>query len=96
MSDKSITITIANRPYNLKVKTHEEETVRLAAVQIEKQIQDFSLKFAHADKQDILAMVLLEMKALQLRNEKEHSQEDTNIKERLIQIDQLLNTTLYS
>lgn len=96
MSETNITINIASRPYNLKIDKAEENTVKQAVMQIENKINEFSKRFAYTDKQDLLAMVLLDMKALQLKQDTEHQNEDIQLKERLTLIDQILTGSLAS
>lgn len=94
MSELNTTVTIASRPYKFKIDTSEEEVVQKAAAHIETKLNEFSRRFAHADKQDLLAMVLLDMKATQLKSDKDHTIVDDQLKERLIQIDHILDGTL--
>ena len=56
----TITITIADRPYRLKINRSEEEMVRRAAKAINDKINSYSLKYAHKDKQDLVAMIALQ------------------------------------
>jgi len=55
----NIHVTICDRPYRLKVRPEEEETVRKAARTIAEKIKELQNQFAGSDKQDYLAMALL-------------------------------------
>jgi len=59
MEELTITVNIADRPYRLKIKREEEETIRKAVKEIELRIREYSEHFAFNDKQDLMAMVLL-------------------------------------
>lgn len=55
----NINVIIADRPYPLKIKQHEEESVRKAAKLINEKVKDFRQVYAAKDKQDYLAMCSL-------------------------------------
>lgn len=55
----NINITICDRPYRLKVRPEEEETVRKAARTIAEKIKELQNQYSGSDKQDYLAMLLL-------------------------------------
>lgn len=61
MSDEliNINVVVADRPYPLKVKRHEEENIRKAAKLINEKIKDFRQMYSAKDKQDYLAMCSL-------------------------------------
>jgi cell division protein ZapA len=52
-------LTIADRPYPLKVKPEEEEMVKNAAKQINQKVKELQDLYAAKDKQDFLAMSAL-------------------------------------
>jgi cell division protein ZapA len=63
LAELSIKVTIANRIYPLTIQADEEEMVRKAAKYVNESIKNYSENYATRDKQDLLAMVALEMAA---------------------------------
>lgn len=61
MSEFSIKVNIAGRPYPLTIEREEEENVRRAAKNINEYIQELQENYAVNDKQDLLAMAALQM-----------------------------------
>ena len=61
MSELSIKVTIAGRSYPLTIERDEEENVRRAAKEINNAVEALQNNYAVQDKQDLLAMVALEM-----------------------------------
>ena len=60
MDKLSIKGSIANRIYPMNVDAKEEEAVRDAVQLIEERTKEFEEKYAVRDKQDVLAMCLLQ------------------------------------
>jgi len=56
---KRITVVIAGRPYSLKVKTEDEPVILRLTKEINVKIRQFQSTYANKDKQDLLAMTLL-------------------------------------
>ena len=59
----SIKVNIADRPYPLKIEPEEEESIRKAAKIINDKVRELQLKYDGKDKQDFLAMCLLQYAA---------------------------------
>lgn len=55
----SITVVLSGRPYALSVAQSEAALVREAAKELNDRISQFQLKYARVDKQDAMAMTLL-------------------------------------
>ncbi len=55
----NITVLIAGRPYPLKIKDGEEETIRKIVKDVNEKINQFQLTYNKKDKQDCLSMALL-------------------------------------
>lgn len=55
----SLTVTVANRPYPLKVQPSDESTIRLIVKELNDKVNQFQQQYPHRDKQDILSMTLL-------------------------------------
>ncbi len=61
MSDeyKNITITLAGRPYPLKIKTGDEDSIRRIVKGLNEKINNFQIAYTSKDKQDCISMTLL-------------------------------------
>ncbi len=55
----SLTVTLAGRPYPLRVLPTDEEPIRRIAKELNDKIVDFQRAYSGKDKQDCLAMLLL-------------------------------------
>lgn len=61
MKEQHISVIIADRPYRLKVSSETEEIeFRRAGDLINEKIKEYASHFAFRDKQDLLAMVVLQ------------------------------------
>lgn len=92
MGEQTITISIADRPYRLAINSEtEEENVRKAARLINDKIKDYSTHYAFKDKQDLLAMVVLQFAAKVLDLELQNEVESKKTFEGLLEIDKILS-----
>ncbi|MDA3906906.1 MAG: cell division protein ZapA [Bacteroidales bacterium] len=91
MDELSITITIANRPYRLKIKKEEEEVLRSSAKKIESLAKEYAKNFHFNDSQDLIAMVALQLAKESSSMEKQITYRDTEMTKKLIEIDEYLN-----
>jgi cell division protein ZapA len=91
MSEFSISLTVAGRPYKLVVEKEQEEMFRNAAKLIDKRIKEYSVSYAFKDKQDLLAMVALESTVSFLQNEQTSKESELLLSEKLTGIDSALN-----
>lgn len=66
---KNITIKIVQRDYNVRVKKSEESLFLRACDSIKESLQFYAQKSAHRDKQDLMAMVLLQAFVSNLKQE---------------------------
>ena len=96
MSELSISLTIADRPYKLVVEKEQEELFRNSAKLIDKRIKEYSGSYAFKDKQDLLAMVALEYTVSFLQNEQKMKESEYLLNDRLAGIDNTLNELLQS
>jgi len=87
MSEFSISLNIAGRPYRLKIDKESEEVFRAAAKLIDKRINEYSSNYAFKDKQDLLAMVSLEYTVSFLRKEHYTDEEDLLVEKKLEEVD---------
>lgn len=91
MDDLTISVTIADRPYRLKIKKEEEERVRKAAKKINERIKQYSDHYAFNDKQDLLAMVSLVFANESMVYERQLDESDVKLNEKLVEIDEILS-----
>ena len=96
MSEFSISITVADRPYKLVVEKEQEELFRNAAKLIDKRIKEYSSNYAFKDKQDLLAMIALEYTVSFLQNEQGTRESELLLNDKLTGIDNALNELLKS
>lgn len=89
----SIKVYVADRPYPLKVKASEEESVRKAAKMVEEKINQFKGNY-DADVRDLLAMSSLMFAIETQKNEGKVVVEDDSAVDRLIQINNKLENIL--
>ena len=94
MDKLSIKINIANRIYPMKIERKAEEAIRKAVSKIEERLKFYEKNYAINDKQDILAMCLIEYasKFESVNNKK--VVEDDGITEKLQEIESLLNGSI--
>ena len=90
MGEISIKINIADRVYPLKINMEEEEVVRKAAKLINDRIKEFQENYAVRDKQDLLSMCVLHYATATIKAENKVINEDTEVAEKVYQLDQLL------
>jgi len=96
MSELSISITVADRPYKLVIEKEQEELFRTAAKLIEKRIKEYSGSYAFKDKQDLLAMVTLEYTVSYLQHEQSAKESELALNQKLNGIDEALTELLKS
>ncbi|MCB0517733.1 MAG: cell division protein ZapA [Lewinellaceae bacterium] len=56
---KQLTVTIAGRPYPLKIKANDEPVIRKIVKEVNEKVNRFQLTYPNREKQDCLAMALL-------------------------------------
>jgi len=91
MGEISIKINIADRVYPLKVSMEEEEIIRRAAKLINDRIKEYQENYEVKDKQDLLSMCVLHYATSSLKAEMKVSVEDTDVADKVYQLDYLLN-----
>jgi len=89
MSELSIKVTIAGRSYPLTIELDEEENVRRAAKEINNAVEALQSNYAVHDKQDLLAMVALEMSTKVLN--KPENIESEGILKKIAELEELLS-----
>jgi len=87
-----ITISIADRPYRLAINNEkEEENIRKAAVLINEKLKEYSTHYAFKDKQDLLAMVVLQFAAKVMDLELQNEGESQTTMDGLLEIEKILS-----
>ncbi len=95
MSEKlSIKINIANRLYPMKINKESEEQIRLAAKNIEERIKFYEKNYEINDKQDLLAMCLIEFATKNKSQSQFYKSEMSDITNLLNQINNTLSEKL--
>ena len=94
MEELTISVAIADRPYRLTIKRSEEELIRKAADEINKNIKYYSDNFSYNDRQDLLAMVTLEKTTNALINKNDSIESDRFVLSTLSEIDKMLSENL--
>ena len=94
MDELTISVTIADRPYRLKIRKEEEERVRKAAKKINERIKQYSENYAFNDRQDLLAMVSLEFANSSMVFEGQLKDTDQDVTDKLTEIDTILSEQL--
>lgn len=92
MGEQMITISIADRPYRLAITNEkEEENIRKAAKLINEKIKEYSTHYAFKDKQDLLAMVVLQFAAKVIEMELQNEIESSITMNELLEIEKILS-----
>ncbi|GEO06690.1 cell division protein ZapA [Adhaeribacter aerolatus] len=92
MSELSIKIRIADRDYPMRVTEEEEERLRIAGRMLNERLKLFREQFGIDDKQDLLAMVALEVAADSLHTVRNDESKKSILSEKLSRLDQLLSS----
>tara|TARA_B100000902_G_C26850412_1_gene687920 strand:+ start:193 stop:483 length:291 start_codon:yes stop_codon:yes gene_type:complete len=90
----SIKLHIANRIYPMKIERSSEEYIRNAVKKIEERLKFYENNYAIKDKQDLLAMCLIEYasKLENVSSDKHNS--DSDISAKLEEIDTILSNNV--
>ena len=94
MEELSITLSLANRPYPMKINARDEEMVRKAAREINELMKEYADIYAFNDNQDLLAMVALHFTTAAIHAEQNLLASETMISEKLSEIDEVLTSKL--
>jgi cell division protein ZapA len=91
-----INVNICDRPYRLKIRPEEEESVRKAAKMINDKVKEMTSTYSVKDKQDYLAMSSLMITVEQLNKEHHHVIEDDAVMRKIGELDKQLSEILNS
>ena len=94
MDKLSIKLHIANRIYPMKIERKSEEFIRNSVKKIEERLKFYEENYAIKDKQDLLAMCLIEYasKVESVNNKK--VVDDDGLSEKLADIEALLSSNI--
>ena len=91
MEELTISVSIADRIYKLTVKQEEEEIIRKATQLIGNAVKNYSDLFSYKDKQDLLAMVVLQFATNALIHENKNHFIEEHLESKLSEIDRILS-----
>lgn len=95
MGDKlSIKLHIANRIYPMKIDRESEEYIRNAVKQIDGRLNFYEENYAIKDKQDLLAMCLIEYASKFESMNNKNIVEDDGFTEKLTEIEAILSNKI--
>jgi cell division protein ZapA len=89
----NMNVTIAERSYPLKVLKSEEEKISKAAKLVNERISEYRQNFKGNDKQDYLAMCLLNFAVENLNTQSEKQQSYRSIEDKISELEQMLSTS---
>jgi cell division protein ZapA len=90
----SIKLHVANRIYPMKIERKSEEFIRNAIKQIEGRLKFYEENYAIKDKQDLLAMCLIEYASKFESVSNEKGVDDDGLNEKLAKIESLLSSNI--
>ena len=92
MDKLSIKLHIANRIYPMKIERKSEEFIRNSVKKIEERLKFYEENYAIKDKQDLLAMCLIEYASKFESVSNKKVVEDDGLSEKLAEIEALLSS----
>ena len=90
----SIKLHIANRTYPMKIERKSEEYIRNAVKKIEARMKFYEDNYAIKDKQDLLAMCLIEYASRSESVNNKSVVEDDGLTEKLNEIETILDSNI--
>ena len=94
MDKLSIKINIANRIYPMKIERSSEEYIRKAVKKIEERLKFYEDNYAIKDKQDLLAMCLIEYASKFESINNKNVVQDDGLTEKLKEIETFLDSNI--
>ncbi len=94
MDKLSIKLHIANRIYPMKIERKSEEYIRNAVKKIEERLKFYEENYAIKDKQDLLAMCLIEYASKFESVSSNKVVENDGLTEKLAEIEALLSSNI--
>tara|TARA_B100001758_G_C18259246_1_gene530122 strand:- start:217 stop:507 length:291 start_codon:yes stop_codon:yes gene_type:complete len=90
----SIKLHIANRIYPMKIERSSEEYIRNAVKKIEERLKFYENNYAIKDKQDLLAMCLIEYGSKLENVSNDQHTSDSDISAKLVEIETILSNNM--
>ena len=94
MDKLSIKLHIANRIYPMKIERKSEEFIRNSVKKIEERLKFYEENYAIKDKQDLLAMCLIEYASKFESVSNNKVVDDDGLSEKLTEIETLLSSNI--
>ena len=94
MDKLSIKLHVANRIYPMKIERKSEEYIRDAVKKIEERLKFYEDNYAIKDKQDLLAMCLIEYASKFETVNNKKVVEDDGLTEKLVELDAILTSNI--
>ena len=94
MDKLSIKLHIANRIYPMKIERKSEEFIRNSVKKIEERLKYYEENYAIKDKQDLLAMCLIEYASKFESVSNKKVVDDDGLSERLAEIEAVLSSNI--
>jgi cell division protein ZapA len=94
MSSFKITVNIADREYRLNINRDEEEKIRAVVKHINTNLRKYAENFEFKDKQDLLAMVVLEAAVKNSEMEKQLDFQQNQLAGKLAEVNRVLTEPL--
>lgn len=95
LDSKQLTVTIAGRPYPLKIKASDEPVIRRIVKEVNEKINKFQLTYPNREKQDCLAMALLAYAVDLHKASSQPSASSPEISEKLARIQSLIDEAMH-
>lgn len=94
MNEQTISVVIADRSYRLTIQGDQEAFIREAAKSINLKVKNYADLYAYRDRQDLLAMVALQLASEGLIKEDSSQTDHSQLKVRLNELNMLLDITV--
>ena len=94
MDKLSIKLHVANRIYPMKIERKSEEFIRNAIKKIEERLKFYEENYAIKDKQDLLAMCLIEYASKFETVNNKKVVEDDGLTKKLAELDAILSSNI--
>ena len=94
MEELSIKIKIGDREYPMRIKTSEEEKLRIAGRQVNEKMKQYGQNYGIDDKQDLLAMVAFDAMVQKVKLEMGQSENEFDIESKLEELDNMISKSI--
>lgn len=94
MGERSLKVSIAGRDYPVTVKSADAERIAKASELIEERVSAFEKAYGVKDKQDLLAMCVLQFATQYLESQENSQVETVEVKQRLEEMEKFVSEYL--